>query len=372
MAFPATYDFNYYKGDTFEFRIYPKKNDGSVFMLRNFVNELNSFMLPTDIANTPDYVNDVSAPYDSAQFTIAKVRGAITSTAPEDQPIRCFARVSDDGTHVLCAIRPSDADKLIAGTEYVYDVEVRRPTGAPGSYELVYTLMTGTITVTDQITGANTETKTTLSDFTIHGLTIPVTCQEPDVSILNTSEYSVSSVVWYEPDGITPITTTTFGPDKAYKAKMTITPRSPYQILGTPANKFSISGAETTENLANSGAVTATFPKTAKPVSLLSIGGVDVPEKGAIPNTIVPATDEYTVSLSWKEKSLTDPVVYSNFTGAFKPSRTYVAQILLTPKTGYTLCTGISPDSFSVVGALNYTNSENSGIIIAEFPVTEA
>jgi hypothetical protein len=372
MAFPATYDFNYYKGDTFEFRIYPKKNDGTAFMLRDFVNELNSFMLPTDIANTPDYVDDVSAPYDSAQFTIATARGPISTAAGIEQPIRCFARVSDDGTHVLCAIRPSDADRLIAGTEYVYDVEVRRPTGAPGSYELVYTLMTGTITITDQVTGANTETKTTLSDFNIHGLTIPVTCQEPDVSILNTSEYSVSSVVWYEPDGTTPITTTTFGPDKAYKAKMTITPLSPYKISGTPANKFSASGAEKTENAANSGAVTVTFPKTAKSVSLSAINGVTAPVKDATPITSVASTDQYTVTLSWKEKSLTDPVVYENFTGTFKPSRTYVAQILLTPKTGYTLCTGISADFFSVAGALNYTNSENSGIIIAEFPATGA
>jgi hypothetical protein len=49
-----------------------------------------------------------------------------------------------------------------------------------------------------------------------------------------------------------------------------------------------------------------------------------------------------------------------------------VAQILLTPKTGYTLCTGIAADFFSVTGALNYTNSANSGIIIAEFPATGA
>ena len=64
MAFPATYDFNYYKGDTFEFRIYPKKNDGTVF-------DLSTFYVPTNFANTPDDVTDTSATYDSAQFTIA-------------------------------------------------------------------------------------------------------------------------------------------------------------------------------------------------------------------------------------------------------------------------------------------------------------
>lgn len=370
MAFPATYDFNYYKGDTFEFRIYPKKNDGTVF-------DLSQFYVPTNFANDPDYVTDSSAPYDSAQFTIATARGPIPTDALQ-QPIRCFARVSDDNTHVLCAIRPTDAQTLVAGTEYVYDVEVRKPASLPGSgqYEVVQTLLSGKITITDQVSGANLNTQGSLSDYNISGLTVPVTCAEPDTSIIETSEY-YGSVTWYEPNGTTPITTTTFGPDKAYKAQITVTPRPPYKISGTTANKFSVEGADITTNpsytgTASTALVTATFPKTAKPVSLSSITGVTPPEKNAIPNTLVASTNEYTVALSWKEKSLTDPVVYENFTGVFKASRTYVAQILLTPKTGYTLCTGIDADFFSVAGALNYTNSENSGIIIAEFPVTGA
>jgi hypothetical protein len=370
MAFPATYDFNYYKGDTFEFRIYPKKSDGTVF-------DLGQYVAPTNFANTPDYINDLSSPYDSAQFTIATARGPIDPLALQ-QPIRCFARVSDDGTHVFCAIRPTDAETLIAGTEYIYDVEVKKPASLPGTgqYEIVQTLLTGKITITDQVTGANIGTRGSLSDYNIVGLEVPVTCAEPDDSIIETAEY-YGSVTWYEPNGTTPISTTTFGPDKAYKAQILITPRPPYKIPGTPANKFSVEGADITTNPSYTGTaatatVTATFPKTAKPVSLSVINGVTAPVKAATPSTSVASTDQYTVTLSWKEKSLTDPVVYENFTGAFKPSRTYVAQILLTPKTGYTLCTGIAADSFSVPGALNYTNSENSGIIIAEFPVTGA
>ena len=374
MAFPSTYDFNYYKGDTFEFRIYPKNDDRSVF-------NLSQYVAPTNFASEPDYVNDFSAPYDSAQFTIATARGAtqvINGVNTPVTPIQCFARISDDNTYVLCAIRPSDAQTLVAGTEYVYDVEIKKPAGLPGSgqYEIVQTLLTGRITVTEQVTGAHTLTQGSLSDYNIVGLAVPVTCAEPDVSILSTSEY-YGSVVWYEPNGTTPISTPTFGPDKAYKAKITITPRPPYKITGTPADKFSVEGANNTTNPAYTGAaetaiVTATFPKTEKPVSLSAVSGVTAPVKGVLPSTVVAGTSEYTVSLSWKEKSLTDPVVYENFTGAFKPSRTYVAQILLTPKIGYTLCTGITPDYFSVPGALNYTNSENSGIIIAEFPATEA
>jgi hypothetical protein len=150
MAFPATYDFNYYKGDTFEFRIYPKKNDGTVFDLSAFYNQ-------TDYASTPDGVTDTVAPFDSAQFTIANVRGSAAT-----QVIKCFARVSDDNTFVQCAIRPgaNEGDSLIAGTEYVYDVEVQKPAGLPGSgqYKIVQTLLTGTIRITDQVTGATPAT----------------------------------------------------------------------------------------------------------------------------------------------------------------------------------------------------------------------
>ena len=151
MAFPATYDFNYYKGDTFEFRIYPKKSDGTVF-------DLSTFYIPTNYANTPDDVTDSTATYDSAQFTISNVRGA-TGLAT-GMPLKCFARVSDDNTFVQCAIRPADGNQLVAGTEYVYDVEVKKPSGlsGTGSYEVVQTLLTGKIIITDQVTGATSAT----------------------------------------------------------------------------------------------------------------------------------------------------------------------------------------------------------------------
>ena len=143
MAFPATYDFNYYKGDTFEFRIYPKKNDGTVFDLSPFYD--SNILYNT---NTTDRVTGV-APYEQARFSIATARGSAESAV-----IKCFARVdSDTNTFIQCAIRPTDGP-LLAGTEYVYDVEVRHPAGGPDSpfYEKVITLMTGTITVTDQVT----------------------------------------------------------------------------------------------------------------------------------------------------------------------------------------------------------------------------
>jgi hypothetical protein len=143
MAFPATYDFNYYKGDTFEFRIYPKKNDGTVF-------NLSAYQIASNNTTAIDDVTDTVAPYDSARFTIANIRGSA------GVKVNCFARIHDDGTHVRCAIRPEDSTTLVAGTEYVYDVEVTKPAGSAGTgqYSLVHTLLTGKITITDQVTGA--------------------------------------------------------------------------------------------------------------------------------------------------------------------------------------------------------------------------
>jgi hypothetical protein len=249
MAFPATYDFNYYKGDTFEFRIYPKKDDGTAHLL-------GAFTVPTNFANNPDYVLDISAPYDSAQFTISTVRGS-TGT-----PIKCFARISDDGTFVQCAIRPKDSESLIAGTEYVYDVEVRAAEGNYENpfYEKVYTLMTGKITITDQVTGANLNNRPTLSNYNVKGVTRPVKAATPVSSVFETAEHS-GTVAWFESNGTTPLVGN-FVASTVYIAKITINAKAPYSLLGTPANTFIVEGATVVTNPVNSGEITAVFPAT--------------------------------------------------------------------------------------------------------------
>ena len=115
MAFPATYNFSYYRGDTNEFVIRPKNSDGSAFDL---------------------------AGYD-ADFFIATARGAATSV------VQYEAQAVVDSTNdlVTCTILPGVGSQLAPGT-CVYDVQV--DSGA----SLVYTLLTGTITVTEQVSGA--------------------------------------------------------------------------------------------------------------------------------------------------------------------------------------------------------------------------
>lgn len=113
MAFPGTYNFSYYRGDTNEFVIRPKNSNGSAFDLTGF----------------------------TAEFFIANRRGS-TGTQYEAQAV-----VNTTSDIVTCTILPGVGSALVAGT-YVYDVQI---TSGPS---VIYTLLTGTITVTDHITGA--------------------------------------------------------------------------------------------------------------------------------------------------------------------------------------------------------------------------
>jgi hypothetical protein len=123
MAFPGTFDINYYRGDTYEFKIYPKDASGAAFPLTGY-----------DLAQ-------------GAKFTISTQRGL---DGLEDQ-IQAYAAISVDRTHISCAILPANGTAMTAGTSYVYDIEISK-TGSP--YNLVTTLLTGTISVTNQVTGA--------------------------------------------------------------------------------------------------------------------------------------------------------------------------------------------------------------------------
>lgn len=112
MAFPGTYNFNYYRGDTNQFIIRPKNANGESFNLTGY----------------------------TADYFIANRRGA-TGTQYEANAV-----VDTVNNIVTCTITPSVGRQISAGT-YVYDVQIDNGIQ-------IYTLLTGTVTVTDDITGA--------------------------------------------------------------------------------------------------------------------------------------------------------------------------------------------------------------------------
>jgi hypothetical protein len=116
MAFPGTYNFSYYRGDTYQFIIRPKNANGTTFSLDAYAG--------------------------NADFTIANVRG---STGTQ---VSATATVDTATDIVTCTITGTQGRQLVAGTTYVYDVQIDNGAG------VIFTLLTGSITVTDDVTGA--------------------------------------------------------------------------------------------------------------------------------------------------------------------------------------------------------------------------
>jgi hypothetical protein len=114
MAFPTTYNINYYRGDTHEFTLYPKTSTGAPF--------------------------DMTA-FETVTFKIAATRGNATTQTATATP-------ASANTAVVCVIPPLVGANLTAGQTYVYDVELRDSTPTPN---VVYTILTGTITVTEGV-----------------------------------------------------------------------------------------------------------------------------------------------------------------------------------------------------------------------------
>jgi hypothetical protein len=125
MAFPGTFNINYYKGDTYEFKIYPKDANGGAFPLTGY---------------------DLS---EGTTFTISTERGFDGFA----ESIEGFSRISPDRTHITCAITPNNGSQLSSGQNYVYDVEIKKA-AVPNIdfYPTVLTLLTGNIIVTDEVT----------------------------------------------------------------------------------------------------------------------------------------------------------------------------------------------------------------------------
>jgi hypothetical protein len=114
MAFPGTYNFNYYRGDTFEFLVKPKDASGNPFDLSGY----------------------------SGAFTIANLRGSAATQVYEGTAV-----VNTIDNLVTCTITSGIGRNLLPVTSWVYDVQVTNDIST-------YTLLSGSITVTDDITGA--------------------------------------------------------------------------------------------------------------------------------------------------------------------------------------------------------------------------
>lgn len=112
IAFPATFNIAYYRGDSFNFIINPKNPNGSAFNLTG----------------------------NTALFTISTERGN-----PAAEVATGTAIVNAQAGTVTCEI-PNSLGSVLSDASYLYDVEIDNI-----SASTTFTLLTGTISVTQDI-----------------------------------------------------------------------------------------------------------------------------------------------------------------------------------------------------------------------------
>lgn len=98
------------------------------------------------------------------------------------------------------------------------------------------------------------DTKVVVTQAAIEGVTVPVTGEKRMTSIDN--EQYTGTIAW-NPDN------STFAASTVYTATITLVAKPGYTLTGVASNFFTVAGATSVTNSANSGVVTAKFPATA-------------------------------------------------------------------------------------------------------------
>ena len=98
--------------------------------------------------------------------------------------------------------------------------------------------------------------RVTVTEPAIEGVTAPVVGETPVTAITEGTQFT-GTVTW-SPD----LVDGKFGPQTVYTATITLTPKVGYKLDGVAANFFTVAGATSVSNEANSGVVTAVFPAT--------------------------------------------------------------------------------------------------------------
>lgn len=192
MAFPGTYNINYYKGDTFEFNVYPKNSDGTTFNLNTDPAYTSTFTLATKRGSASTVATGLVATLVQGELTVTLTTGTTSALTIGQKLVKTsgtgvfatdayitaitssttftvsaahttagaitfsvaaiytgVATISADKTYITCAITPTVGFYLDPTQKYVYDVQISR---SASPYPLVYTILNGTVTVTDEVT----------------------------------------------------------------------------------------------------------------------------------------------------------------------------------------------------------------------------
>lgn len=108
--------------------------------------------------------------------------------------------------------------------------------------------------LTVAIFGLEEAERVTVTEPAIGGVTVPVVGETPVTAITEGKQFT-GTVTW-SPE------VSTFAASTVYTATIKLTPKAGYKLDGVAANFFTVAGATSVSNGANSGVVTAVFPAT--------------------------------------------------------------------------------------------------------------
>ena len=149
-----------------------------------------------------------------------------------------------------------------------------------------------------------------------------------------------------------------FKPQTTYIARLTLNANHGLSWNNAVVN---VNGAAATQLSKAGNVFDFEFPATGElPITQFYISGVPRPVPGGVPSVVSYSTDQYTADINWK------PWLESN--GTFKNASTYVVEIDITPKAGYT-ANGIAANVFKVstADATTSTAGTGSGITVTAY-----
>ena len=199
-----------------------------------------TYYVKARVEETADYSGLES---DAFEFVIEK------KTLTNDN-ITDIADQTYTGGEIKPTIEVKDGDKtLVLDTDYTvtYDNNTKASDEAKVMVEIISNNYAGTLEKTFTILPKTINTAITQ-------LTAPVKNEVPQTEI-ETDEYT-ATVVW------SPEVEDKFGYDTVYTATITITPKTNYTVKGIAENGYTVSGAQTVTNEADSATITAVYEAT--------------------------------------------------------------------------------------------------------------
>lgn len=310
MAFPGIFNINYYKGDTYEFNVYPKTTSGEPFLMNDYgtskltisAGRGSSSIVLASQAATLSKANQqasVSVLVDSSDISKLRVGMLLVkksgvgafgtnpriiaisgneiilsvehATAGEivydiDERFDSFSEISVDKKYVKCAITPDIAAFMDASKSYVYDVQITK-TEEP--YDKVFTLLTGQVSITEEVS----------TDFVVPEVTVEIP-NAPTGLTITEDPAGTANLDWTAPaTGDAP---TSY---KVYGKSASVPGFTAYTLLHT---------------------VTGTPPATAYSTSSVTLGGMTIPLDSGIQYDIkVTSVNTAGESASGDEESIT-------------------------------------------------------------------